>query len=196
LFLHSYKVHSISARPGFGAGGHSIRRYSDFTWLSEQLARDFPGVIVPPLPEKLAVGRFGEEFVESRRRALEKFLHRVAAHGELSTSPHFITFLQADEAGLAAAKAESRAASKTKGNTSAVSWLEGTVNTLTTSKVSGLVFILIIKIARPLRVYLCLVFHANRFIFHLTMRVPLSHISSLLPLSADRNGEVRCRYQD
>lgn len=49
-----------------------IRRYSDFVWLSDQLAKDVPGSIVPPLPEKAVVGRFSAEFVESRRRLLEK----------------------------------------------------------------------------------------------------------------------------
>ena len=115
-----------------------MRRYSDFTWLSGELSREFPGVIVPPLPEKLTVGRFGDEFVESRRRSLEKFLQRVAAHSELSNSQHFIVFLQAAESGLAEAKNESKSVVKAKsGNpaTNAVSWFEGTVNTLTVGKV-------------------------------------------------------------
>lgn len=106
-----------------------MRRYSDFAWLSQELAREFPGMIVPPIPEKLTVGRFGEDFVESRRRALEKFLQRIAAHQELSNSQYFIVFLQSTEAGLNEAKNESKA--KASKPTSSIGWLEGTVNKVT-----------------------------------------------------------------
>lgn len=72
--------------------------------------RAHPGIIVPPLPEKAIVGalralqqpalafvsfasaycnpctgRFGDDFVKSRCRGLEKFLRRVAAHPALVT---------------------------------------------------------------------------------------------------------------
>lgn len=127
--LYSYKIHSNTSRSGYESGAHSVvRRYSDFTWLSGELSREFPGVIVPPLPEKLTVGRFGDEFVDSRRRGLEKFLHRIASHSELSNSQYFIVFLQAAEAGLNEAKNET----KPKPKTTTIGWLEGTVNNLTT----------------------------------------------------------------
>jgi sorting nexin-1/2 len=127
----SYKVHSNTTRSGFEAGSHSVvRRYSDFSWLLQELTREFPGVIVPPLPEKLTVGRFGEDFVESRKRGLEKFLQRVAAHIELSNSQSFIVFLQSSESGLLEAKNETK--SKSKQPSSSISWLEGTVNKVTT----------------------------------------------------------------
>lgn len=87
---------------------------------------------MPPLPEKLTVGRFGEDFIESRRRALEKFLQRVAAHPELSNSQFFIVFLQAAESGLNEAKNESKTTTKAK-SSSSIGWFEGTVNNLTTS---------------------------------------------------------------
>ena len=134
---YSYKIHSNTSRSGFESGAHSVvRRYSDFTWLAQELSKEFPGVIVPPLPEKLTVGRFGEEFVDSRRRGLEKFLLRIASHTELSNSQYFIVFLQAAESGLAEAKNESKNSSKAKTGTT-IGWLEGTVNNLTTgAKVS------------------------------------------------------------
>lgn len=137
---HSYKIHSNTSRAGYEAGAHSVvRRYSDFTWLAQELSKEFPGVIVPPLPEKLTVGRFGEEFVDSRRRGLEKFLQRIASHAELSNSQYFIVFLQAAESGLAEAKNESKNSSKAK-SSSSIGWLEGTVNNLTTgSKVRMLI---------------------------------------------------------
>jgi sorting nexin-1/2 len=33
-----------------------IRRFSDFVWLHEQLAERNKGIVIPPLPEKSAVG--------------------------------------------------------------------------------------------------------------------------------------------
>ena len=96
-----------------------MRRYSDFVWLHQQLVRNYAGVVIPPLPEKLIVGRFSPEFVESRRRALEKFLNRVACHVDLRGSAHFKAFLESSEDGLAATKAstkeEQRARKKSKG---------------------------------------------------------------------------------
>lgn len=88
----SYKVNTQTNLPEFTYGQFSvIRRYSDFVWLAEQLQKDVSGAIVPPLPEKAVVGRFSAEFIESRRRLLEKFLARLAAHDELSTSKFFKT---------------------------------------------------------------------------------------------------------
>ena len=112
----SYKVNTITNLPEFQYGQFSvIRRYSDFVWLSEMLQKDVPGSIVPPLPEKAVVGRFSAEFVESRRRLLEKFCVRLAAHEELSDSKYFKLFLQADDAGLSVAKAEQKLAEKAEG---------------------------------------------------------------------------------
>ena len=118
----SYKVNTITNLPEFQYGQFSvIRRYSDFVWLSEMLQKDVPGSIVPPLPEKAVVGRFSAEFVESRRRLLEKFCVRLAAHDELSDSKYFKLFLQADDAGLSVAKAEQKLAEKAEGKKGGVS---------------------------------------------------------------------------
>lgn len=52
-----------------------------------------------PLPEKFVmkgvVDRFSEEFVETRMKALDKFLKRVADHPVLSFNPHLNAFLSA-----------------------------------------------------------------------------------------------------
>ncbi len=112
------------------------RRYNDFTWLSNELIKDYPGAIVPPLPEKLTLGRFSSEFVESRRRALERFLSRILLHPDLGNAACFVTFLQGDES-FSRAKEESKSNNKQKlSSTSAMAWFEGTVNTLTVGKVS------------------------------------------------------------
>lgn len=52
-----------------------------------------------PLPEKFVmkgvVDRFSEEFVETRKKALDKFLKRIADHPVLSFNQHLNTFLSA-----------------------------------------------------------------------------------------------------
>mmetsp|Transcript_3592 Transcript_3592/g.4662 ORF Transcript_3592/g.4662 Transcript_3592/m.4662 type:complete len:467 (+) Transcript_3592:111-1511(+) len=101
----NYNVKTNTDRPEFEYGNFSVvRRYSDFTWLYEALETEFPGSIIPPLPEKNLADRFNEAFIEARRLALEKFLARVAAHNELSTSSNFSAFLQADDEALSYAK--------------------------------------------------------------------------------------------
>ena len=143
----SYKVNTATNREEFSYGQFGvIRRYSDFAWLSDRLARDVPGAIVPPLPDKAVVGRFGADFVESRRRQLERFLQQPAEHEELSKSHYFQTFLQADDAGLLNAKAEAKVQEKLNqpsrqtqvpGDgtlaTSVGAWLEGSVASLSAS---------------------------------------------------------------
>jgi sorting nexin-1/2 len=78
-----------------------IRRFNDFCWLRDQLEAQYPGVIVPPLPEKLVVGRFSDEFVETRRRGLERFLVGVSQHALLKESQALRVFLEASEEAFA-----------------------------------------------------------------------------------------------
>mmetsp|Transcript_26258 Transcript_26258/g.48299 ORF Transcript_26258/g.48299 Transcript_26258/m.48299 type:complete len:557 (+) Transcript_26258:143-1813(+) len=81
-----------------------LRRYSDFLWLYERLHKEKAGAIIPPLPEKQAVSRFSPEFVEDRRRALERFLRRVIFHPELWAADCLLTFLRADDVSFQHAK--------------------------------------------------------------------------------------------
>ena len=101
----SYMIKTITDMPQFDAPNFTVvRRFSDFVWLHQHLTKDFPGLLIPPVPEKLVMGRFGPEFVESRRRALEKFVNRVGAHPELRVSDKFKTFLESASDGLAVMK--------------------------------------------------------------------------------------------
>ncbi|KAF2176233.1 vacuolar protein sorting-associated protein-like protein vps5 [Zopfia rhizophila CBS 207.26] len=72
------------------------RRYRDFLWLYNQLHNNNPGVIIPPPPEKQAVGRFDADFVESRRAALERMLNKIAAHAILQHDSDLKLFLESD----------------------------------------------------------------------------------------------------
>lgn len=124
-------MNTSTNRPDFSYGQFSVlRRYSDFIWLYDQLCFQHPGVIVPPPPDKQAVGRFSAEFIESRRRALEKFMGRVLAHPSLSQSDLIVTFLEADDAGLAMARDKGKA-EKSQKTPSVMSWFETKVNSMT-----------------------------------------------------------------
>ncbi|KAL9113381.1 MAG: hypothetical protein Q9227_002422 [Pyrenula ochraceoflavens] len=72
------------------------RRYRDFLWLYNSLHSNNPGIVVPPPPEKQAVGRFDSNFVESRRAALERMLNKTAAHPVLHHDGDLKIFLESD----------------------------------------------------------------------------------------------------
>lgn len=108
--VNKYTSYRIDVRPqgadlsqtqGFTA---VLRRYSDFVWLFEKLHDERAGAIVPPLPEKKPTGRFNPQFIEDRRRSLERFLRRVAVHPELQGCNCVDTFLRADDVTFHAAK--------------------------------------------------------------------------------------------
>lgn len=134
----AYTIESNSNIPGYVYGEVIVvRRYSDFAWLAAELSRAMPGAIIPALPDKQAVGRFQQEFVETRRRALERFLLRVASHPELNTVPQFVAFLQANDAALKNLRNASMEKKVTSMGTTAMSWFEGKVNKMATgSKVA------------------------------------------------------------
>lgn len=77
------------------------RRYRDFLWLYERLHDNNPGVVVPPPPEKQAVGRFDVNFIESRRMALERMINKTAAHPVLQMDGDLKTFLESESFNVA-----------------------------------------------------------------------------------------------
>jgi len=108
----SYKVTTKTNLPAFRKSNYNVsRRFSDFLGLHRKLASKHmvTGRIVPPAPEKSAMGAMGvklnkskedqtsQEFIERRRAALERFLNRTAAHPVLRMDPDFRDFLETDE---------------------------------------------------------------------------------------------------
>ncbi|KAF9432824.1 hypothetical protein BGZ76_010267 [Entomortierella beljakovae] len=75
------------------------RRYSQFEWLYERLVNKFGALMLPPLPEKQYSGRFSDEFIERRRRALERFLNRLVRHPVLRYSDLLTHFLSCSDDG-------------------------------------------------------------------------------------------------
>jgi sorting nexin-1/2 len=73
------------------------------------------------------VARFSSEFVEARRRALERFLRRIASHAEFIESEIVVAFLENDPASLHKLK-ENRIAARSKSSSSSkMSWFESTI---------------------------------------------------------------------
>jgi len=107
--MSAYITYTISTRttiPEFGGGSFIVvRRFSDFDWLHDELVRLHPGIVVPPVPDKAVVGRFSQEFIQARRRGLEKFLVRTAVHPALILSVTFRKFLTAGEGEFSVLKA-------------------------------------------------------------------------------------------
>ncbi|KAM9424608.1 sorting nexin-30 [Pholidichthys leucotaenia] len=98
----TYRVSTKTTRIEFDLPEYCVRRrYQDFDWLRMKLEESQPTHLIPPLPEKFVmkgvVDRFSEEFVDTRMKALDKFLKRVADHPVLSFNPHLNAFLTAKD---------------------------------------------------------------------------------------------------
>ncbi|XP_007433217.1 sorting nexin-33 [Python bivittatus] len=69
------------------------RRYKHFDWLYNRLLHKFTIISVPHLPEKQATGRFGEDFIEKRKRRLILWMDHMTSHPALSQYEGFQHFL-------------------------------------------------------------------------------------------------------
>ncbi|KAF9924536.1 Sorting nexin mvp1 [Linnemannia zychae] len=69
-----------------------IRRYSDFWWLLDILAKRFPYRTLPNLPPK-RLGVADEVFLERRLRGLTRFTNALMRHPVLKNDPLVISFL-------------------------------------------------------------------------------------------------------
>uniref|UniRef100_A0A4W6F3B5 Sorting nexin 7 n=1 Tax=Lates calcarifer TaxID=8187 RepID=A0A4W6F3B5_LATCA len=97
-----YRVLTKTTRSEFDSSEYEVRRrYQDFLWLRSRLEENHPTLIVHPLPEKFVmkgmVERFNDDFIETRRKALHRFLNKISEHPILSYSQHFKVFLTAQE---------------------------------------------------------------------------------------------------
>lgn len=96
----TYRVLTKTTRGEFDSSEYEVRRrYQDFLWLKGRLEETHSTLIVHPLPEKFImkgmVERFNDDFIETRRRALHRFLNRIADHPILSCNEDFKVFLTA-----------------------------------------------------------------------------------------------------
>jgi len=96
--LKKYLVYRVTVEPQLPGVVSVFRRYSDFVWLRESLARQYPGMFIPPLPAKKMFGNFAEDFVEERRVDLERFLNRVEDIEPFPDNNSYLMFLSRPEA--------------------------------------------------------------------------------------------------
>jgi len=104
--INAYITYTITTKDKAGNPRSCIRRYSDFDWFHEKLKFENKHLIIPPLPEKTIFDRFATDFVEYRRKELERFLKRILVHPELSQSRELQLFLTASELALEVEKAK------------------------------------------------------------------------------------------
>ncbi|MEW5297107.1 MAG: hypothetical protein WDW38_005917 [Sanguina aurantia] len=126
----TYKVKTRTSQPRFSRPSVEVsRRFRHFSALSEKLAERHRGVILPALPEKSTVQKFhmSAEFIESRRRALQTFLAKVACHPILKDSKELQLFLEAndEEWMLEIARWQGESSVAKAPVTGAVAWLKG-----------------------------------------------------------------------
>ncbi|KCV68095.1 hypothetical protein H696_05347 [Fonticula alba] len=99
--LSSYAVYTIAAEinsPSFSKTSIKCpRRYSHFDWLFNQLTANYPGHVVPPIPDKDALNRFDEKVLEMRQVGLERFLRRLVTHPELHKCEEVVLFFESDD---------------------------------------------------------------------------------------------------
>lgn len=99
ICFHSYKV-----RCQLDDGSHEFfcvdRRYSDFVWLEKVLTVTFPGVILPPLPQKQSKHRMTQEVIELRRSWFESYLCKLSLNQEIKEFDSYLVFLCATRAEL------------------------------------------------------------------------------------------------
>lgn len=72
------------------------RRYTDFRWLYRQLQSNHWGMVIPPPPEKQAVGRFKTDFIENRRSQMETMLINISKNPVLQKDQDFLMFLTSE----------------------------------------------------------------------------------------------------
>ncbi|CAG8718532.1 14971_t:CDS:10, partial [Funneliformis mosseae] len=95
--VSEYTIFHVTSSFANGVQVTVERRFSHFEWLYNCLSSKFGALILPPLPEKQYSGRFNEGFIEKRRRALERFINRLARHPVIRYSDLLTHFLSCED---------------------------------------------------------------------------------------------------
>ena len=61
----------------------SVRRYREFIALRQRLVDSWPGVFIPAIPPKQAIGNKKDHFIEKRRKLLNEFAMKTAKTSHL-----------------------------------------------------------------------------------------------------------------
>ena len=86
--FHGHIVYDLTGVDLQG-GWECKRRYNEFHALHEALLRRWPGIVIPLVPPKKAVGNKGAAFVQERRFYLERFLRKMCQYDFIINSQEF-----------------------------------------------------------------------------------------------------------
>ena len=73
--MKKYVVYSLS---GSSINEQVVRRFSDFFTLRKKLCERWPGVYIPNIPPKKAVGNLDDDTIETRMRLLNSFCYKIS----------------------------------------------------------------------------------------------------------------------
>jgi sorting nexin-1/2 len=70
------------------------RRYKEFIAYRKLLVKNWPGLIIPPIPPKKAFGNLEEGFIKLRKKFLQHFFNRICASPHLASARETYLFLE------------------------------------------------------------------------------------------------------
>ena len=73
--MKKYVVYSLK---GSAIKDDVVRRFSDFFSLRKKLVERWPGIFIPAIPPKKAVGNLDDDTIETRMRLLNSFCHKLS----------------------------------------------------------------------------------------------------------------------
>ncbi|KAK4053527.1 tRNA (guanine-N(7)-)-methyltransferase (tRNA(m7G46)-methyltransferase) [Microbotryomycetes sp. JL201] len=91
--LYLVEVHQLQADGTFGSGWIVTRRYSEFATLHTKLKDKFVTVRALDFPSKKLVTSYSKDFVEARRRGLERYLQKLVLDSAICSSQELRAFL-------------------------------------------------------------------------------------------------------
>lgn len=73
--MKKYVVYSLK---GIAIHEDVVRRFSDFFSLRKKLVERWPGIFIPAIPPKKAVGNLDDDTIETRMRLLNSFCYKLS----------------------------------------------------------------------------------------------------------------------
>lgn len=89
--FHGHIVYVVKGKDLQGAW-ECKRRYNEFYLLQEALCKRWPGIVLPQIPPKRAMGNKESVFLQERRYYLERFLRKMARYDFIINSQEFQIF--------------------------------------------------------------------------------------------------------
>ena len=83
--LENFTTYKIRGQDSLGRVEIS-RRYKEFLYLREMIAKRYPGLVIPQIPPKVYMNR-ANEVIEERQRLLNHFLQTICMHTYFAQMP-------------------------------------------------------------------------------------------------------------